>query len=406
MTVEDARTTPPRHAVDSTVLPIIAAVSVGHLLNDLMQSLIPAVYPLLKSSLKLDFGQIGLVTLVFQGTASILQPLVGLYTDNRPLPYALATGMGCTLAGLVLLSYAASFPLVLLSVALIGLGSAVFHPESSRVARLAAGTRPGFSQSFFQVGGNVGSSLGPLLAAFIVLPNGQQSIKWFAGVALAGMAVLTAVGSWYSHEGRKRAVASKARAAAASLPPKTVTFALAILVALMFSKFVYMASFSSYFTFYLIERFGLSVQAAQINLFIFLAAVALGTIVGGPIGDRIGRKRVIWVSILGVFPLSVALPYMGPETTVILSAASGMILASAFPAIVVYAQDLVPTKVGMIAGLFFGFAFGLGGIGAAVIGEIADHTSISYAYQLCSFLPLIGLLAFFLPDTRQARSVA
>jgi FSR family fosmidomycin resistance protein-like MFS transporter len=313
MTVEDARTTPPRHAVDSTVLPIIAAVSVGHLLNDLMQSLIPAVYPLLKSSLRLDFGQIGLVTLVFQGTASILQPLVGLYTDNRPLPYALAAGMGCTLAGLVLLSYAASFPLVLLSVALIGLGSAVFHPESSRVARLAAGTRPGFAQSFFQVGGNVGSSLGPLLAAFIVLPNGQQSIKWFAVVALAGMAVLTAVGSWYSHEGRKRAVASKARAAAASLPPKTVTFALAILVALMFSKFVYMASFSSYFTFYLIERFGLSVQAAQINLFIFLAAVALGTIVGGPIGDRIGRKRVIWVSILGVFPLSVALPYVGPE---------------------------------------------------------------------------------------------
>lgn len=406
MTVEDARTTPPRHAVDSTVLPIIAAVSVGHLLNDLMQSLIPAVYPLLKSSLRLDFGQIGLVTLVFQGTASILQPLVGLYTDNRPLPYALATGMGCTLAGLVLLSYAASFPLVLLSVALIGLGSAVFHPESSRVARLAAGTRPGFAQSFFQVGGNVGSSLGPLLAAFIVLPNGQQSIKWFAGVALAGMAVLTAVGSWYSHEGRKRAVASKARAAAASLPPKTVTFALAILVALMFSKFVYMASFSSYFTFYLIERFGLSVQAAQINLFIFLAVVALGTIVGGPIGDRIGRKRVIWVSILGVFPLSVALPYVGPEATVILSAASGMILASAFPAIVVYAQDLVPTKVGMIAGLFFGFAFGLGGIGAAVIGEIADHTSISYAYRLCSFLPLIGLLAFFLPDTRQARSAA
>lgn len=402
MTAQDAGPMTARHAAETTVLPIILAVSMGHLLNDLMQSLIPAVYPLLKDGLKLDFGQIGLITLVFQGTASILQPLIGLYTDKRPLPYALAIGMGCTLAGLVLLSYAASLAAVLLSVALIGLGSAVFHPESSRVARLAAGVRPGFAQSLFQLGGNVGSSLGPLLAAFIVLPNGQHSIKWFAIVALAAMLLLTAVGRWYAREGRRRSIAGKARAAAVALPPKVVTFAIAILVALMFSKFVYMASFSSYYTFYLIERFDLSVQAAQINLFIFLAAVALGTIIGGPIGDRIGRKRVIWVSILGVFPLSVAVPHVGLEATVILSAAAGMMLASAFPAIIVYAQDLMPTKVGMVAGLFFGFAFGLGGIGAAVIGEIADYTSITYAYQICSFLPLIGLLAFFLPDTRQA----
>jgi MFS transporter, FSR family, fosmidomycin resistance protein len=388
-------------AADSTVYPIIAAIAVCHLLNDLMQSLIPAIYPLLKANLALSFSQIGLITLVFQGVGSILQPLVGLYTDRRPLPYALASAMGFTLSGLVLLANAGSFPLVLVSVALIGLGSSIFHPESSRIARLAAGMRPGFAQSVFQVGGNAGSSLGPLAAAFIVLPRGQGSIEWIAGVALLGMVILTLVGRWFVQEGASRAKAGRARAAAqVALPPGRVRLAIAVLVALMFSKFVYMTSFSSYYTFYLIERFGLGVGQAQMLLFVFLASVAVGTIIGGPIGDRIGRKRVIWLSILGVFPLSVILPHLGLEATVIVSALAGMMLASAFPAIIVYAQDLMPTRTGSVAGLFFGLAFGSGAIGAAALGAIADRQGIVFVYHLCAWLPLIGVLAVFLPNLR------
>ena len=388
-------------AADSTVYPIIAAIAVCHMLNDLMQSLIPAIYPLLKANLALSFSQIGLITLVFQGIASILQPLIGLYTDRRPLPYALASAMAFSLAGLVLLANAGSFPVVLLSVALIGLGSSIFHPESSRIARLAAGMRPGFAQSVFQVGGNAGSSLGPLAAAFIVLPRGQGSIEWIAGVALLGMVILTLVGRWFVQEGASRARAGRARAAAqVSLPPGKVTLAIAVLVALMFSKFVYMTSFSSYYTFYLIERFGLSVGQSQMLLFVFLAAVAVGTIIGGPIGDRIGRKRVIWLSILGVFPLSIILPHLGLQATVVVSALAGMMLASAFPAIIVYAQDLMPTRTGSVAGLFFGLAFGMGAIGAAALGAIADRQGIVAVYQLCAWLPVLGLLAVFLPNLR------
>ena len=388
-------------AADSTVYPIIAAIAVCHMLNDLMQSLIPAIYPLLKANLALSFSQIGLITLVFQGIASILQPLIGLYTDRRPLPYALASAMAFSLAGLVLLANAGSFPVVLLSVALIGLGSSIFHPESSRIARLAAGMRPGFAQSVFQVGGNAGSSLGPLAAAFIVLPRGQGSIEWIAGVALLGMVILTLVGRWFVQEGVLRARVGRARAAAqVSLPPGQVTLAIAVLVALMFSKFVYMTSFSSYYTFYLIERFGLSVGQSQMLLFVFLAAVAVGTIIGGPIGDRIGRKRVIWLSILGVFPLSIILPHLGLQATVVVSALAGMMLASAFPAIIVYAQDLMPTRTGSVAGLFFGLAFGMGAIGAAALGAIADRQGIVAVYQLCAWLPVLGLLAVFLPNLR------
>jgi MFS transporter, FSR family, fosmidomycin resistance protein len=389
-------TTPP----DITVLPIIAAIAVCHMLNDLMQSLIPAIYPLLKGELALSFGQIGLITFVFQGTGSILQPIVGMVTDRRPLPYSLPFGMGLTLAGLVVLAHAHSFALVLVAVMLVGMGSSVFHPDSSRIARLAAGKRKGFAQSVFQVGGNAGSSLGPLLAAFIVVPFGQISLEWFGGVALVGMVILWFVGRWYAGEGMVRMTAARARAVGNVLPAATVRFALIVLIMLMFSKFVYLGSYSSYYTFYLIEHFNLSVPQAQFYLFVFLASVAVGTIIGGPIGDRIGRKRVIWVSILGVAPLSLAIPHVGFEATVVLSSLAGMILASAFPAMVVYAQDLLPTKTGTIAGLLFGLAFGMGALGAAAIGYMADLTSITYVFWLCGFLPLIGALALFLPDVK------
>lgn len=387
-------------APEATVLPVIAAIAFCHLLNDLMQSLIPAIYPVLKGELALTFGQIGLITLVFQGTASILQPLVGLYTDRHPLPYSLPFGMGLTLVGLILLSQAATFGMVLLAVAFVGMGSAVFHPESSRIARLAAGARRGFSQSFFQVGGNAGSSLGPLLAAFIVVPFGQVSVSWFAIVALTGMAVLWGVGRWYAVEGAMRLRAARGRIIAGAVGPRGVVLALAILVALSFSKFVYMAAFGTYYTFYLIETFDVSVPIAQVYLFVFLAAVALGTMIGGPIGDRIGRKQVIWVSILGMAPVSLLIPHVGLEATVVLSALSGLILASAFPAIIVYAQDLMPSRVGMVAGLFFGLAFGMGGLGAAAMGQVADASGIAHVFWLASLLPLIGVLAFFLPDVK------
>lgn len=385
---------------ESTVVPVIYAVALGHFLNDLMQSLIPAGYPLLKENLALSFTQIGLITFVFQGTASLLQPLVGFYTDKRPMPYALSVGMASTGAGLVLLAHATSFALVLVAVALIGLGSSVFHPEASRIVRLAAGRRPGFAQSVFQVGGNAGSAIGPLAAAFIVLERGQTSIEWFAAVALAGMALLFFIGRWYAGAGATRAAHRKARAAGMAPPPAVARRGMALLMILIFSKFVYTVSFSSYYTFYLIEKFALSKADANLALFIFLAAVAAGTIIGGPIGDRIGRRRVILWSILGVLPLSLILPWLPLLPTLAVAAMAGMVLASAFPAMVVYAQDLMPQYTGMVAGLLFGLAFGIAAIGAAVLGVLADHVGIVAVYQLCAFLPLLGLAAVLLPDNR------
>jgi FSR family fosmidomycin resistance protein-like MFS transporter len=382
---------------------VLAAISFCHLLNDMLQSLLPALYPILKSQLALDFGQIGLITLTYQIIASLLQPLIGHYTDRRPQPYSLPIGMGFTLGGMVLLSMAASFATLLAAAALVGVGSAVFHPESSRVARMASGGRHGTAQSLFQVGGNAGASLGPLLAAFIVVPRGQSSIAWFALFALLGIVVLFNVGRWYKHQHRSAGVSVTARPErAASLTPAHVRGALAILMALMFSKYVYLASIGNYYTFFLIHKFGLSVQQAQVHLFAFLGAVAAGTIIGGPIGDRIGRKYVIWGSILGVLPFTLALPYANLAWTGVLSVIIGLILASAFSAILVYAQDLVPGRVGMISGLFFGFAFGTAGLGAAVLGTLADHTSIEFVYRVCSVLPALGLLAAFLPNVTKS----
>ncbi len=386
-----------------TVLAVLFAISFSHLLNDTIQSLIPAIYPLLKTSFHLSFVQVGLITLAFQMTASILQPFVGLYTDRRPKPYSLAWGMGLTLGGLVLLSQATHYAMVVGAAALVGMGSSVFHPESSRVAHLASGGRHGLAQSIFQVGGNAGSSLGPLLAALVVVPHGQKSVLWFAGVALLGIAVLASVGRWYrAHLFERRARPGSAIPATATLS-RGVRFALAVLGVLIFSKYFYLASLTNYYTFYLIHKFQLSVQGAQLHLFLFLFAVALGTILGGPIGDRYGRKLVIWLSILGVAPFTIALPYANLFWTGVLTVIIGIILASAFSAILVYAQELVPGKVGLIAGLFFGLAFGMAGIGSAVLGELADRTSISFVFELCSFLPLLGLLTAFLPNLEPAR---
>ncbi len=382
-----------------TAFPILAAISVCHLLNDMMQSLLPAIYPMLKSNYGLDFGQIGMLTFTFQFTASVLQPMIGFYTDRKPKPYSLAAGMGFTLAGLVLLAYARNYPVLLLAAALIGTGSAVLHPESSRVARMASGGRHGFAQSLFQVGGNTGTAIGPLLAAFIVLRYGQSSVAWFSIAALLGIFLLVHVGHWYRGHGLARLKSHAAKGgAAAALPRVKVTLTIAVLIALIFSKFFYMASLTSYYTFYLIDRFQVSIQSAQIHLFVFLGAVALGTVTGGSLGDRFGRKAVIWISILGVLPFTLLLPYANLFWTGVLSVPIGFILASAFPAIVVYAQELMPSRVGAVAGLFFGLAFGLGGIGAAVLGEVADATSIQTLFQVCAFLPVIGLLAGFLPD--------
>jgi FSR family fosmidomycin resistance protein-like MFS transporter len=380
------------------VLAILLAISFSHLLNDTIQSLIPAIYPLLKASFHLSFVQIGLITLCFQMTASILQPCVGFYTDRRPRPFSLAWGMGLTLGGLTILAFAGSFGMVLLAAALVGMGSSIFHPESSRVAYLASGGRRGFAQSIFQVGGNAGSSLGPLLAALVVVPYGQKNVLWFALLALLGIAVLWGVGNWYHQGLTKPKSAPSSTAGAAALPSRRVLFALLILGALIFSKYFYLASLTSYYTFYMMGKFHLSIQGAQFHLFLFLFAVAVGTILGGPIGDRFGRKLVIWVSILGVAPFSLALPYANIFWTGVLSIIIGLILASAFSAILVYAQELLPGRVGLISGLFFGFAFGMAGIGSAVLGELADRTSIGYVFHLCSFLPLIGLLTAFLPS--------
>jgi MFS transporter, FSR family, fosmidomycin resistance protein len=384
------------HRAAGTAFSILAAISFCHLLNDMMQSLLPAIYPILKANYGLDFGQIGLLTFTFQVTASLLQPVIGLYTDRRPQPYSLAVGMGFSFAGLLLLGAAASYPLLLLAAAFVGTGSAVLHPESSRVARMAAGTQPGLAQSVFQLGGNLGSSIGPLFAAVVVLRYGQASVAWFAVAAVVGMLLLIRVGRWYRRHGLARMNLERAHGNT-PLPRRTVTLAVAVLVALIFSKFFYQASITSYYTFYLIDKFGVSVRGAQLYLFVFLASVAFGTIAGGALGDRFGRKLVIWMSILGVLPFTLALPYANLFWTGVLSVPIGMILASAFPAIVVYGQELMPFKVGSVAGLFFGLAFGLGGIGAALLGQLADATSIQFVFKLCSFLPAIGLLAAVLP---------
>jgi FSR family fosmidomycin resistance protein-like MFS transporter len=365
----------------------------------MLSSLLPSIYPLLKDSFHLNFAQVGLITLTYQTTASLLQPLVGFYTDRKPMPYSLPIGMGLTLIGLLFLSIAGNFITILMAAALVGTGSSVFHPESSRVARMASGGQHGLAQSVFQVGGNAGLSLGPLMAAFIVLPRGQSSIAWFSVAALLGIIILGKVSGWAT---KNRSNTTKSGAAHVQQRPalssRRIVFSIAVLMALLFSKFVYLASLTSYYTFYLINKFHLSVRSAQVHLFVFLGAVALGTIIGGPVGDRIGRKRVIWASILGVLPFTVALPYANLFWTEILSVIIGLILASAFSVIVVYAQELVPGRVGMISGLCFGFAFGMAGLGAAILGELADVTSINFVYTVCSFLPAVGLLAAFLPN--------
>jgi FSR family fosmidomycin resistance protein-like MFS transporter len=389
-----------------TVFSILTAISVCHLLNDMMQSLLPAIYPMLKSNYGLDFGQIGLLTFTFQFTASVLQPMIGFYIDRKPKPYSLAIGMGFTLSGLVLLAFAHNYAVLLLAAALVGTGSSVFHPESSRVARMASGGQHGLAQSVFQVGGNAGSAIGPLLAAFVVLRYGQSSVAWFSLAALLGIFLLIHVGHWYKGHGLARMKSRMTKSAAhAALPRAKVMLAIVVLIALIFSKFFYMASMTSYYTFYLINQFHVSVQSAQVHLFVFLGAVAFGTIAGGSLGDRFGRKLVIWASILGVLPFTLLLPYANLFWTGVLSVPIGVILASAFPAIVVYAQELMPSRIGAVAGLFFGFAFGMAGIGAAVLGELADVTSIQYVFHVCSFLPVIGLLAGFLPhlDTERRR---
>jgi FSR family fosmidomycin resistance protein-like MFS transporter len=381
-------------------LVLLGAISFSHLLNDLLQSLLPAVYPILKANYALSFGQVGAISLVYQITASLLQPIIGHVTDKRPMPYSLPVGMVFTGAGMLLVAGAGSYPALLAAVMLIGVGSAVFHPESSRVARLASGGRHGFAQSIFQVGGNLGASLGPLSAAFVVAPRGQAAIGWFALAALLGMAVLSFVSRWYSVTGRQ--VARRDVAATAILPRRHIAIAMAVLLVLMLSKFFYLASMGSYYTFYLMSRFHVDLQTAQLCLFVFLGSVAAGTIIGGPIGDRIGRDRVILGSILGVLPFTLALPHVGFTMTVLLTVPIGLLLASAFPALVVYAQELMPNRIGTVSGLMFGLAFGFGGLGAALLGYLADATSIRLVYQLCAFLPALGLLAAFLPKARTA----
>jgi FSR family fosmidomycin resistance protein-like MFS transporter len=393
----------PLASAPKTAFAVLGAISFCHFLNDLMQSLLPALYPMLKTSYALSFGQIGFLTFTYQITASLLQPIVGAYTDRKPRPYSLAFGMGSTLVGLVLLAYAGHYAILLLAAALIGTGSSVFHPESSRVARMASGGRHGLAQSVFQVGGNVGSAIGPLLAAFIVLPRGQSSVVWFSAAAMLGMFVLFNVGHWYKEHGLARLKPRKQSAAAAPTSPRDVRLAIGILLALIFSKYFYMASIGSYYTLYLIDRFGVSVQHSQVLLFVFLGSVATGTIIGGPLGDRFGRKYIIWVSILGVLPFTLLLPHANLFWTAVLTVPIGLILASAFPAIVVYAQELMPGRTGTVAGLFFGFAFGMGGVGAAVLGKIADATSITFVYELCAFLPLLGLLAALLPNVEREK---
>ncbi|MCE0800229.1 MFS transporter [Buttiauxella sp. A2-C1_F] len=382
-----------------TAFGILGAISLSHLLNDMIQSLILALYPLLQSEFSLSFVQIGMITLTFQVTSSLLQPVVGYYTDKYPMPWSLPIGMCFTLCGLVILALAGSFPMVLLAAGLVGTGSSVFHPESSRVARMASGGRHGLAQSLFQVGGNFGSSLGPLLAALIIAPYGKGNVGWFVLAALLAIIVLLQISRWYAAQHRM-AKGKTAAPVVNPLPRKQVIQAVSVLLVLIFSKYFYMASISSYYTFYLMHKFGLSVQNAQFHLFAFLFAVAAGTVIGGPVGDKIGRKYVIWGSILGVAPFTLFLPYVSLYWTGILTVIIGFILASAFSAILVYAQELMPGRIGMVSGLFFGFAFGMGGLGAAILGLVADHTSIELVYKICAFLPLLGILTIFLPDNR------
>jgi MFS transporter, FSR family, fosmidomycin resistance protein len=394
-----------RPSAPATATNILIALSVSHMVNDILQALMPSIYPLIKEAHHLSFTQIGLLTFAIQVTASLLQPLVGMYTDRRPLPYSLPVGMSFTLVGLVLLSQAANFGWLLASAALIGVGSSIFHPEASRLARIASGGKHGFAQSLFQVGGNLGTSFGPLLAAWVVMPRGQSHILWFVLIALTGIVLLRKVGAWYQrHLDHARRQTSAKPIAARTFPRRTVVQALAVLVLLIFSKYVYLTSLTSYYTFYLIERFNVSASQAQIYLFVFLFAVAAGTIIGGPVGDRVGRKLVIWISILGVAPFALWMPHVNLAATVALSVVIGVVLASAFSAILVYAQELVPGKVGLISGLFFGLAFGIAGLGSAALGRFADHTSIVRVFDVCSYLPLIGLLTAFLPTIERKRA--
>ncbi len=393
-------------AAERTQFAVLGGISFAHMLNDMIQSLILAIYPILKNDFRLSFVQVGLITLTFQLTASLLQPLVGMVTDRRPMPYSLPVGMGFTLCGLLLLATAPNFPVLLAAAALVGTGSSVFHPESSRVARMASGGRHGLAQSLFQVGGNTGSSLGPLLAAWIIVPHGRGSVAWFSLAALLAIVVLLQVGRWYGRHHAARRKAATGRFEILPLSRNRVIGALAVLGLLIFSKYFYLASLSSYYTFYLIHKFGVSVQSAQVHLFVFLFAVAAGSLIGGPVGDRIGRKWVIWVSILGVAPFTLLLPHVGLMWTGVLTVLIGLVLASAFSAILVYAQELIPGRVGMISGLFFGLAFGMGGIGAAVLGGLADTHGIEYVYRLCAYLPLMGLITVFLPDIEKRAPAA
>ncbi len=390
---------PPSVTASTTALTVLFAISFSHLLNDLIQALLPSIYPMLQKTFDLTFAQLGWITFTFQCTASLFQPIVGFITDKRSMPYSLPVGMSLTLTGILLLSVATSYPLVLMSAATIGLGSAIFHPEASRVAHMAAGKRRGFAQSVFQVGGNTGTSLGPLLAAMIIVTRGRSHLAWFSLLAFLGVLVLWKIGNWQKNNSHRMSHKNSSTAPGeTALPRGKVVLALVVLVGLIFSKYVYLTSMTTYYTFYLIHHFNVSVRTSQLLLFVFLFSVALGTIIGGPVGDKIGRKRVIWVSILGVAPFSLALPHVGLVATVILTVFTGGILASAFSAILVYAQELLPGKVGLISGLFFGLAFGIAGIGSAALGKLADHTSIEFVFKLCAFLPLIGLFTAFLPD--------
>lgn len=390
--------------VQKTVYPILFSIAFAHLLNDLLQAVIPAAYPILKENFNLSFTQIGLITLAYQLAASILQPLVGLYTDKKPKPFSQIFGMLFTMSGIVLLSYAATFSMIILAVVLVGIGSSIFHPEASRISFLASGGKRGLAQSIFQLGGNAGTAIGPLLVALIVVPNTQYYIIWFVIVALIALMVLSRIAFWYqSHLSLK--ASKKAVIDLPNLSQTKIIASVVILMILIFSKFFYMASMSSYFTFYLMDKFHLSVQDAQFHLVLFLASCAVGTLIGGPLGDKFGRKYVIWFSVLGAAPFTLLLPYVDLFWTGILSVIIGTIISSAFPAILVFSQELLPKKLGMVSGLFYGFAFGMGGLGSALLGNLADHTSIDYVYHLCAYLPLIGIIAFFLPNLKKKKAI-
>lgn len=390
-----------KELAQKTIYSILFSIAIAHMLNDLLQAIIPAAYPILKEKYNLSFTQIGLITFSYQMAASILQPFVGFYTDKKPKPYSQIFGMLFTLSGIVLLAYSASFALILVSVVLVGIGSSIFHPEASRVSYLASGGKRGLAQSIFQIGGNMGTALGPLLVAWIVVPHGQEYIVWFSAIAIMAIIVLSRIAKWYQEHLK---VTAKKKVALVDLPnltPRQITMSVIILLVLIFSKYFYVAGISSYFTFYLIEKFSVSVQDAQFYLFLFLLSLAIGTLLGGPLGDKFGRKYVIWFSVLGAAPFTLLMPYANLFWTSVLSVVIGVIISSAFPAILVYAQELLPKKLGMISGLFYGFAFGMGGLGSAILGYMADQTSIEYVYHFCAYLPLIGIIAWFLPNLKK-----